>query len=112
MDFLKSRFLLVSPLLRDTIHMRLEMCLSLTAILTSSSLLYRKLMRMNERSWDRRCGFLFCCVKEDRHRVTVGCVEFYSYTGTRGRSLPVIYTSFFTRKINAKIHTTANIGNI
>ena len=28
-------------------------------------------MRAYEQSWDRRCQFLFCCVKEDRHRVSL-----------------------------------------
>ena len=26
-------------------------------------------MRTYEQSWNRRCGFLFCCVREDRHQV-------------------------------------------
>lgn len=28
---------------------------------------HRKAMRAYEESWDRRCKFLFCCVKKDRH---------------------------------------------
>ena len=29
----------------------------------------RKALRLYEQSWDRRCRFLFCCIKEDRHSV-------------------------------------------
>lgn len=29
---------------------------------------FRKVMRTYEQSWNRRCGFLFCCIRDDRHQ--------------------------------------------